>query len=30
MITGLRIPTRKSMSIKEKVGVYNKRKDVYI
>ena len=30
MITGLRIPTRKSMSIKEKVGVYNKMKYVYI
>ena len=30
MITGLRIPTRKSMSIKEKIGVYNKMKYVYI
>ena len=30
MITGLRIPTRKTMSIKEKIGVYNKMKYVYI
>lgn len=30
MITGLKIPKRKKMSIKEKVGVYNKMKYVYI
>ncbi len=30
MITGLKIPKRKSMSIKEKVGIYNKMKYVYI
>ena len=30
MITGLRIPTCKKMSIKEKIGVYNKMKYVYI
>lgn len=30
MITGIKIPTRKKMSIKEKIGVYNKMKYVYI
>ena len=30
MITGIKIPKRKKMSIKEKVGVYNKMKYVYI
>ena len=30
MITGIKIPKRKKMSIKEKIGVYNKMKYVYI
>lgn len=30
MITGLKIPSRKTMSIKNKIGVYNKMKYVYI
>ena len=30
MITGVRIPNRKQMSIKNKIGVYNKMKYVYI
>ena len=30
MITGIKMPSRKKMSIKEKIGVYNKMKYVYI